>query len=222
MRTSTVFCGNFGNQFDFSQESLEFALCYLPDTSFRESILRYQNHNQKWMSLLGRQLLFKGLAELGHPINETTVWSKAIYGRPYIKAFPDFNISHSGELAVCAIGEKGKRVGIDIQREKNLGPRLLNQVFTAQELDWVAGKKSRAARLWSRKEAVTKLLGLGMRVNFRKLEALSNQVTFEGKSYYLQNIPVSDGYQCTLAGETPLDVQLNLYHWSSLNQMDKY
>jgi len=221
MRTSTVHCGTFGNRFDFSPEALKRALKGLPGTSFRKSVLRYQSPRQQWMSLLSRQLLLKGLSKLDEELDESSTWSTSSNGRPYIDFLPDFNISHSGKIAVCAIGTNGERVGIDIQIQRPVRDRHIQQVFTNKEITWVAGKQDRAACLWSRKEAVTKLLGLGMKADFRELETLNSQVNFQGKTYHLANIPVAAGYQCTLAGERPLSIRLDQYYWCSTTNLEK-
>lgn len=221
MKKCTIHCGSFGNRFDFSQNCLDRALNRLPGTYFLESVLKYQSRNQQWMSLLSRQLLQAGLNKLHQPLDQHSIWSEAKNGRPYINSYPDFNLSHSGNIAVCAIGLNQNRVGIDIQIEKPIKSKLLKQVFTKQELDWVSQEESKIAHLWSRKEAVSKLLGHGMRINFQKLETLSDQVLFEGKIYHLNTIPVARGYQCTLAGETPLGASLNQYRWSSVDQLDE-
>lgn len=221
MKTCTIHCGSFGNQFDFSQKSLDCALNRLPGTRFQKSVLRYRRSSHQWMSLLSRKLLIKGLIKLNQPLDKKAIWSESTNGRPYITGFPDFNLSHSGKIAVCAIGTDNARVGIDVQIEKPIRNQLLKQVFTQRELDWVSEEENKIARLWSRKEAVAKLLGHGMRINFQSLETLSDQVPFEGKVYYLNSIPVARGYQCTLAGETPLAISLNKYRWSSLNQLEE-
>jgi len=62
---------------------------------------------------------------------------------------------------------------------------------------------------------------LGMRVNFRGLETLESQVRFEGRIFHLTTIPVASGYQCTLAGETPLTINLSHFFWSAPTQLDE-
>lgn len=221
MKTCTIHCGSFGNRFDFSQKSLDRALNRLPGSYFQASVLKYRSSDHQWMSLLSRQLLLTGFNKIRQPIDQYSVWSETKNGRPYIDNFPDFNLSHSGKIAVCAIGLNRVRIGIDIQIEKPIKDKLLQQVFTKRELDWVSQEEDKIAQLWSRKEAVSKLIGHGMRINFQRLDTLSDQVSFEGKVYYLNTIPVVKGYQCTLAGETPLAISLNHYCWSSLNQLDE-
>jgi len=221
MKTALIQCGAFGQRFDFSDLAFQRALLDLPAASLRKSVLHYHNRRHQWVSLLSRKLLVSGLAALNISLNEKTTWSVANSGRPYITACPDFNISHSGKIAICAIAQGRGRVGIDVEIEKPVKETHLQQVFTDRELAWVNGEQARAARLWSRKEAVSKLLGLGMRVNFRRLETLASKVEYAGNTYYLNNVPVANGYQCTLAAESPQISQISHFHWSSLAQLDE-
>ncbi|MBC6996637.1 4'-phosphopantetheinyl transferase superfamily protein [Neolewinella lacunae] len=222
MKSYTVHCGVFGAQFDFSAESIALAVSGLPNTSFRESILRYKRPRQRWMSLLSRQLLLQGLGEENRLVDQKTVWSLTETGRPYLNSFPDFNISHSDKIAVCAISNNQNRVGIDIQVERPIGEHQLKLVLTKAELAWVGDSQAKATYLWSRKEAVSKLLGLGMRINYRNLEALSNQVRLNGNTYFLKSLPIARGYQCTLAADTPFTISVNFYNWLTLNQLQKH
>lgn len=219
MRSATIYYATFGSEFDFSGSALEQALKSLPEESFADSVRRYDHAAQRWMSLLSRQILLRGLQEANIQLPPNAKWETGDNGRPYIKDCPDFNISHSGKIAVCAIASGRDRIGVDVQVEKPIGDRRLRQVLTSSEIAWVNGNPQRAALLWSRKEAVSKLLGLGMRLRYRSLETINNQLDFEGQSFHLTTVPVGQGYQCSLAGETPLNVSPRRYRWCTLNQL---
>lgn len=219
MSSATIYHATFGSKFDFSTLAQEQALRNLPEESFGKSVCRYDHAAQRWMSLISRQILLLGLKEANIQLPPGAKWEVSNNGRPYIKGCPDFNVSHSGKIAVCAIAEGRDRIGIDIQAEKPMGERRLRQVLTSRELSWVNGNPRKAAFLWSRKEAVTKLLGLGMQVSYRSLETLNNRVDFEGQTFYLSTVSVGRGYQCTLAGEAPLSISLHRYRWLSLNRL---
>lgn len=222
MKSYTVHCGVFGTPFDFSAESIALAVAGLPNASFRESILRYKRPRQRWMSLLSRQLLIHGFGEEKKIVDRRAIWSVTETGRPYLSSFPDFNISHSDKIAACAISTSQERVGIDIQVERPIGEDHLKLVLTKAELTWVGNSQAKAAYLWSRKEAVSKLLGLGMRMNYRNLEALNNQVRLDGNTYYLTSLPIARGYQCTLAANTPFTSSVNFYTCLAHNQLQKH
>jgi 4'-phosphopantetheinyl transferase len=219
MNSAIIYYASFGKNFDFSTSALEQGLRNLPEESFGESVRRYDHTAQRWMSLLSREVLLHGFKEANILLSPDSKWEVGNNGRPFVKDCPDFNISHSGKIAVCAIASGQGRVGIDVQAEKPMGDRRLRQVLTPRELIWVNGSPRKAAYLWSRKEAVSKLLGLGMRISYRSLETLKDQVEFEGRIFHLFTVSVGRGYQCTLAGEAHLSVSLHRYRWLSINQL---
>ncbi|MEL7161529.1 MAG: hypothetical protein AAFN92_12295, partial [Bacteroidota bacterium] len=51
------------------------------------------------------------------------------------------------------------------------------------------------------------------------LEALQQEITYAGQTYFLGTVPVPRGYQCSVAGETPLTVRTRYYRWDSLSQL---
>ena len=87
------------------------------------------------------------------------------HGKPYFvgRSAPDFNLSHSGELAAAVIGSC--RVGIDIQEEtETLDASKLSARFFG-ETEKAALQNAPRARffeLWTKKEALGKLLGVGL------------------------------------------------------------
>lgn len=99
--------------------------------------------------------------------NEKISFSVKVYGKPYIKELEDFyfNISHSGEWVVCAVGNQD--VGIDIEKIKPLTKDIVCQHFSREEnrvmsnLD-LTEKKDYFFRLWTLKESYLKTKGLGL------------------------------------------------------------
>ncbi len=106
-------------------------------------------------------------------------------GKPHITA-PDagwlrFNLSHSGDLALIAVAN-GHEVGVDIERiQPELADPGLAASFTRAEqqtLERLAeGQYVRQCfRLWTRKEAVVKGLGLGLMVPLDRVDVLEDRV----------------------------------------------
>lgn len=85
-------------------------------------------------------------------------------GKPYFPQHPglEFNLSHSGPLALCALDSAP--VGVDIQQVRAMRPGLPARVCSPQQLAWVeAGDRwRRFAQLWSLKEALVKYTGTGL------------------------------------------------------------
>jgi 4'-phosphopantetheinyl transferase len=93
------------------------------------------------------------------------------FGKPYLAmtGAPQFNLSHSGDLALIAVC-RDLAVGVDIEQTgRGLGEldAIVSGYFsTAERLAYAALPRSERARAfyrgWTRKEAVAKALGLGM------------------------------------------------------------
>lgn len=87
-----------------------------------------------------------------------------------------FNVSHSDDLAVCAIS-RSRPVGIDVEHldPTKPDPTLCRQVFTTQEQQALCSCTSEMAarrffEFWTAKEAMMKLTGLGVRLAPNQIE----------------------------------------------------
>ena len=94
-------------------------------------------------------------AWLGVPEHELR-FAKGPRGKPYLPDWPrlHFNVSHSGELFVCAISETAE-IGIDIERIREVPER--EEIARRYGLD-----ASRFFETWTQREAYLKALGVGV------------------------------------------------------------
>src|SRR5262249_41204049 len=107
----------------------------LMPAEFMERLRRMHYWQDAQASLIGRLLLLYGLRQLGQGHRLLSEVKYTYWGRPYLNATPvDFNISHSGEYVVCAIGSQG-RIGVDIEQMKPVNPADFTPVFTSDEID---------------------------------------------------------------------------------------
>ncbi|RKI69328.1 4'-phosphopantetheinyl transferase superfamily protein [bacterium 1xD42-67] len=86
-------------------------------------------------------------------------------GKPFFPSREDlcFNLSHSGDLALCALDRAP--VGADIQMVRAWRPGLPRRVCSQRELDWLEQQPdlwSAFALLWALKEARAKESGQGL------------------------------------------------------------
>jgi 4'-phosphopantetheinyl transferase len=89
------------------------------------------------------------------------------YGKPALEGGPCFSLSHSGGLALCAVSP-GREVGVDVERLRAVpeADRIVERVFSpAERRDYHALREaapgSAFLRMWTRKEALLKALGVG-------------------------------------------------------------
>ena len=130
-------------------------------------------------------------------------------GKPRFSAYPgyQFNLSHSGEFALCALDDAP--VGADIQVvRRDLRERLPKRVCSPEELDWLRRQEDQwmaFAQLWSLKEARVKFTGEGLGA---MLSGIAVPLPERGKSLYLldglwfrlYDIP---GCACAVCGQNP-------------------
>ncbi|AJY77850.1 hypothetical protein VN24_19055 [Paenibacillus beijingensis] len=88
------------------------------------------------------------------------------FGKPSLKGYLlEFNLSHSGDWVVCAIGNSP--VGIDIEEIKSIDIELAKYIFSNQEYSHFIEKKederqSYFFELWTLKESYIKAVGSGL------------------------------------------------------------
>jgi 4'-phosphopantetheinyl transferase len=106
--------------------------------------------------------------------------------KPFLPSHPSifFNVSHSGEYALIAIG--GKHVGVDVEKVdrafdfSEISPRIFNSA-ELEKLDYDSDTKKQFFKFWTRKEAILKATGKGIDDD-------------------LVNIPVTDGFHSLESG----------------------
>ncbi len=95
------------------------------------------------------------------------------WGKPAFKYYPEihFSLSHSGDYAICSIGDKP--VGNDIEGIRQGHLKVADRFFTGEEREWMYQGKNeeeiteRMFRIWTMKESFLKVTGRGMSLSLR-------------------------------------------------------
>ncbi|MCB5034016.1 4'-phosphopantetheinyl transferase superfamily protein [Streptococcus mutans] len=149
-----------------SQKPLEdrmfFSLLELIEEEDRKQILRYQFWQDRQRSLLGHLLSRYAIVQEYALTNKEIQIRRHAYGKPYIKDYSQihYNISHSGEWVVVAIGKSP--IGIDVENRREDWDLIGERVFSESEKYWSQNSYKRKAILWTIKEAYVKYLGTGL------------------------------------------------------------
>lgn len=136
----------------------------------QDNILRYKHPEDRRRSLGVWRLMEDMLAARGFLARDVAVDA---HGKPYCDGI-FFNLSHSGDLALCAISDAP--VGCDIERVKDAPFEIAPRVFCADERAYLhAAQDDREARrrfftLWTLKESYLKMTGEGLGVSPKRLE----------------------------------------------------
>jgi len=165
----------------------------------------FPRRRRKW--LLGRVAAKRLVREMWHgpelPDEGITILNRPS-GEPFVIVegqgeweYP-ISISHRSEVGMAAAPlERGARIGADVEIVEPRELALVGQFFTEREAESVAAAGANRdeilTRIWSAKEAVLKLLGIGLRADTRGIEVSL----------------VGDPFPECLAGWQPISVQVS-------------
>lgn len=175
----------------------------------RQKIAILRNDRDRNRSLGAGLLLDHGLAVYG--LQERSVeYDIGQWGKPALKYHPEicFSLSHSGDYAICTIGDRP--VGNDIEHVREGRLKVANRFFAEEELAWLyeaeteEERTGRMFRLWTMKESFLKVIGRGMSLSLKdfviRMDEESGRArvrhSFDAKYYYMREYGEIDGY-CT-------------------------
>ncbi|MCR4755169.1 MAG: 4'-phosphopantetheinyl transferase superfamily protein [Lachnospiraceae bacterium] len=90
------------------------------------------------------------------------------HGKPYLKGHENvcFNLSHSGDYIALAYGDAP--IGIDVQEVRNVSDSFIKRILNDSETElYDSTDMVTVCRIWTIKEAYSKLIGLGLSYDFR-------------------------------------------------------
>ncbi|WP_152537427.1 4'-phosphopantetheinyl transferase family protein [Aquimarina pacifica] len=181
----------------------------------------------KWQdrhaNLFGKLLLMEGLKKvvLESDLNKIK-YTK--YNRPYIDDSIDFNISHSGEYVVCAIG-KNVRLGIDVEKIAEVDFNDFQGVMTPEEWEIIhvsEDSKRSFFNYWSIKESMIKADGRGVSIPLQEIRIEDNQVSYKNKRWHQFNFQMDEAYSSCLTVNIPeIKIVTNYIDFSNKNRITK-
>jgi 4'-phosphopantetheinyl transferase len=198
----------------------------------RDRAARFRFSHDRRRFCAARTLLRRLLGDrLGVPASALR-FGAGPYGKPFLLSPApgqgldpglEFNVSHSGPMAVCAVA--GQPLGVDIQRvNPDLEwPALAQGFFAPGEYLAItslpeAERRDAFFACWTRKEALVKAAGLGLSHPLDAFEVsvdpgappvlLAGAHPFAPNDWTLYELAAPRGYRACLAAAGPLDVRL--------------
>ncbi len=180
----------------------------------QQKIARLVCEGEKRRSLAAELLRLRVLGDLGVKPEPVRYGQ---FGKPYVEG-AHFNLSHSGDFAVCAVSPVA--VGCDIQQSSHTKMNLADRFFHPREREFVCSAESeeerqqRFCRLWSLKESFVKAVGHGFSLPFDSfcITLLETDITVEQsvdeKTYRFWECHVADGYCCAVCSPVSKEVTL--------------
>ena len=148
---------------DMKSEHLQQVLAFLPSWR-RERVLAYKQESRQMESALAYIELSRALALRGlQDIKPRFEYNE--HGQPFLPLYPNlhFSISHCSQAVGCILSEMP--CGLDIERVRRASPSLISKTMNRNEEHQIYSSSHPEVefiRLWTRKEAVFKLLGTGI------------------------------------------------------------
>ena len=148
---------------DMKSEHLQQVLAFLPSWR-KERVLAYKQESRQMESALAYIELSRALALRGlQDIKPRFEYNE--HGKPFLPLYPNlhFSISHCSQAVGCILSEKP--CGLDIERVRRASPSLISKTMNRNEEHQIYSSSHPEVefiRLWTRKEAVFKLLGTGI------------------------------------------------------------
>jgi 4'-phosphopantetheinyl transferase len=175
-----------------------------------QQINRYKSKEAASLTLLGKVLLRRLIADCGLPVHALDSVIIGQHGKPYLKNKDfHFNISHSKGAVVCAVNTE-RPLGIDIERVRPIAPQKFGRFFTPRELAYIGQNETRFFMLWSKKEALLKADGRGISMEPAQVEVLSDHtVTDLRQDWHLTRLNSKAGYPAHLATSFPAPSVIN-------------
>ncbi|GEN77126.1 4'-phosphopantetheinyl transferase family protein [Chryseobacterium hagamense] len=118
-------------------------------------------------------------------------YRKEASSKPYFEGSDiRFSSAHHEEMSIVCI-TAGKTCGIDSEVLKPIDPYLYSDFLHAEEKGFITGRKDPVQSfydIWTRKEAVLKASGLGIRCELNSIDAHADTVTVNNHSYYTKPV----------------------------------
>lgn len=174
----------------------------------QERIGKFHRWQDAQAGMLGKILLRRELMKI-YPTS-TDILEQISYSRfrrPFLENVPlDFNISHSGNVVVCAVSTSG-RIGVDVEilqavELSYLAPQM--QETEWQEIQAAPDIYRSFFYHWTRKEALLKANGKGLHLPMNAIAVHNNSAVIEEEKWYLSELNLGNEVVCHLATACPV------------------
>lgn len=168
----------------------------------QEKVLKYKYELDQKLSLYAALIVRMGISALTDICASDLQFSSQPNHKPFLLSDKnvDFNISHTQSAILCAISLNNS-IGADIEKI-HLSPPLeiMSQVFHPKEIQYInqsnlTQRTFRFFETWTKKEAYTKQMGIGLVEHPYKYNTLADPIASQLYSWK------TDEYYCTVCGK---------------------
>jgi 4'-phosphopantetheinyl transferase len=158
MEEATVVIYNLN---DFDNLRIDYYFSTLP-TELKGEIKRYKNVSDLKARLISRLIICVEL-NVRDLTNALKGWEKNSYGKPFLKNWKSFNISHSGDWVAVAFGERA--LGFDIEKRWEFDFEDVVDLLHEDEQHYInnsSDPNKAFFEVWVKKESFLKAIGIGI------------------------------------------------------------
>lgn len=178
--------------------------------TYQNKIRKFKRWQDAQLSILGRFLLKYGLQQIDKYFDENEFRFNS-NSKPYLEAENlEFNISHSGNIVVCAISNRCE-IGIDIEIVKDIEVADFRTQMTENEWKKIFNAENVCSSFfdyWTQKEAVLKAQGSGIIDFLQSFEIINERITLNNRIFSIQKIPIDENYKCHIAFTDDVDTEI--------------
>lgn len=208
--------------FDDVQIPIQEELVHALPAKMANEILQYKKQSDVNRLAAGKYLLKRLLDDLGFREEVFSSYEIDEMGKPFIKGFHPFNITHSGRVVACAVLPQEGKIGIDVEKIREIEVTKFDKQFSPPEMMRIlAGKDSMQTffEFWTMKEAVMKADGRGMRIPLHSIRIKGDHATVDdsGDKWNLYPLIMDESVKAHVCSNTELgDIQLKCFQTSDL------
>jgi 4'-phosphopantetheinyl transferase len=169
---------------------------------------RFRRWQDKQANLLGKGLLAHLLEKHKNSRQLLKNLDYTEFNRPYIPQSQfDFNISHSGELVVCAWSDTHV-IGVDIELIQPVEVEDFSYILNTVDRHRINNSIDRYStffKIWSAKEAMLKADGCGLIDKLDQLEIHGETGFLKKTKYHLRELQIDSLYSSFIASVNPIE-----------------
>jgi len=171
-----------------------------------DEILQYKKQGDINRLTAGKYLLKNLLIDGGFSEEIFSHYAIDEMGKPFIKDFHPFNITHSGRVVACAVLPQEGNIGIDVEKIREIEVLKFDKQFSPPEMMRIlAGKDPMQTffDFWTMKEAVMKADGRGMRIPLHSIRLKEDHATIDdtGMKWNLYALELDDSVKAHISCE---------------------
>ena len=192
--------------YNISTYNYESFLSSFPE-NLRKKSREYSNMSDRLLNLYGLYLLKEKLITLGFEADVLKNIKYNYFMRPYLPDSIDFNISHSGDYVVCAVGDNIS-VGIDIEKVQPINFEDFADVMTDKEWELIYAAPEPLImfyNFWTIKESVIKADSRGLSLPLKEISIGADNALCKGMHWHIKALEIDDRYQAHICTDIKLE-----------------